>query len=200
MPIPSKHWVETTEPVRKIIERMEVRSETLRERIRDMLLLGELRSLVTAAHSIAPVDIQSIIKPIIEELDDKAAERKISVNINLQPTSVVSNERQLKILFLNIISNAVLYSRDGGTVEITATRDNRAVTVFIMDHGIGIKAEALPHIFDEYFRTKEASEFNKLSTGLGLAIVRQVAMTLGLKIRVESAENQGTTFAVTIPS
>lgn len=195
-----QHWNETSEPIRNIIERIEIRSETLRERIRDMLLLGELRSQVASAPSTGPVDLPAVIKSIVEELSDKAEERKLTVNVSMAPSvTVISNDKQLKILFLNLISNAILYSRAGGNVTITATRDGHSTTVSVADQGIGIKAEALPHIFVEYFRTKEASEFNKLSTGLGLAIVRQIAMTLGLKIRVESEENKGTTFSVTIP-
>jgi len=73
--------------------------------------------------------------------------------------------KQLGILFSNLVANAIFYSKEGGSVEVSARRNTGGIRVSISDHGIGIKAEALPHIFDEYYRAKEAARFDKLSTG-----------------------------------
>ena len=72
--------------------------------------------------------------------------------------------------------------------------------VTVEDHGIGIAADKLPRIFDEYYHTDEAARHNKRSTGLGLAIVRQVAQTHGIRVRVRSQAEAGTTFTLTFPS
>jgi signal transduction histidine kinase len=69
----------------------------------------------------------------------------------------------------------------------------------VQDRGIGIKEEALPHIFEEYYRTKEAARFNRHSTGLGLSIVKEIAQNLDLRIRVESEAGEGTIFRVYLP-
>jgi signal transduction histidine kinase len=187
-------------PIRGILERIEIRAETLRERIKDILLLGELRTLIEKPVSRVAVNLQSIINSAVEELAEKAEEKKITVSVSIPPATVVSNDKQLQILFLNLISNAILYSYDGGKVDISAKQENNSTCVSISDHGIGIRPESLPRIFDEYFRTREAAEFNKLSTGLGLTIVKQISINLNLKIRVSSVEKEGTTFEVIIPA
>ena len=72
--------------------------------------------------------------------------------------------------------------------------------VSVRDYGIGIREDALPNIFDEYYRTQEASRFNRESTGLGLAIVKVIAQRFGLSITVESEVGRGTQFIVRFPN
>lgn len=196
----AQHWNELSEPVREIIERIRIRSLCLSARIKDILILGDLRTQASQQIREARVDLPALIRDVIADLEDKAAERGIRVEFKALPVVLSSDHRQLSILFSNLIANAILYSRPGGYVTITVTPEDRQVNVAVADCGIGIGAEHLPHIFDEYYRTKEAAQFNKQSTGLGLAIVRQVAQNLGLGIRVASEPEQGSTFVVTIPA
>jgi signal transduction histidine kinase len=85
-------------------------------------------------------------------------------------------------------------------VELKAARAGSQVWFSVSDRGIGIKEEALPHIFEEYYRTKDAAHHNPDSTGLGLSIVREIARSCGWTIRVQSEVGQGTTFQVFIPT
>jgi two-component system phosphate regulon sensor histidine kinase PhoR len=104
------------------------------------------------------------------------------------------------MLFSNLLGNAVIYSHEGGTVRVRCTPlEPGGAKVEIEDQGIGIPAEKLPRIFEEYFRTNEAVRHNKQSSGLGLAIVRQVAEAHGIHIRVESRPGVGTIFRVHLP-
>ena len=99
----------------------------------------------------------------------------------------------LVILLDNLLSNAVHYSRDGQSVWVTCLlKPDGRIAVVVRDQGIGIPAEKLPFIFDDYFRTSEAAAYNKASTGLGLALVRQAALADNIGVRVESAAGQGT--------
>jgi signal transduction histidine kinase len=99
------------------------------------------------------------------------------------------------MLLLNLLSNAVIYSNRGNRVQVRCLPGaGNGPIVTIEDQGIGIPAEKLPRIFEEYYRTAEAVRHNKESTGLGLAIVRRVAETHGIQIRVESAAGVGTKF------
>lgn len=196
----ASHWSEVPESVQEIVERIEVRAMTLSERINDILILGDLRSKATQEVQVVPVDLQSALHQVIEDLGEKAREREVAINVNVPTIAVPGEPRQIAVLFSNLIANAILYSYTGGTVDVTAAEDGERIVVRVADHGIGISDASLPRIFEEYYRSKEAARFNKLSTGLGLAIVRQVAQNMGYRIRVSSEEGKGSTFEVSIPA
>lgn len=104
------------------------------------------------------------------------------------------------MLLDNLLSNAVFYSHEGGDVFIECDRPAGAgPTVTIEDHGIGIPEHKLPLIFNEYYRTDEASRFNKESTGLGLTIVKHIAQQHGIGVSVESRVDEGTKFVLRMP-
>jgi len=117
-----------------------------------------------------------------------------------QPTRTKGVEDHLKMLFSNLLSNAVLYSYKGGRVGVQCSREDpsRAV-VAISDEGIGIAAKKLPRIFDEHYRTNEAVRHNKESSGLGLAIVKHVTELHGIRLQVQTQPGAGTTFKLWFP-
>lgn len=188
------------EEAQRILDRIQAKGHVLSERIREMLLLGELKSPNAQSDHIEDVDVRSLLAGVVDSLADKAKSRSIAVRLESPALSVASNKQLLAILFSNLVANAVLYSEENGVVTVKASVSGNTVSVSVADHGIGIRAEALPHVFDEYYRTKEAAEFNRQSTGLGLAIVKTVAEKLDLKLRVASGEGEGTTFRVVLPA
>ncbi|MFH1006153.1 MAG: HAMP domain-containing sensor histidine kinase [Candidatus Latescibacterota bacterium] len=194
-----QYWDEIPESVRTIIERIEVRAQTLSERIKQILVLGDLRSQISLEDRAVPLDLHAVIADVIEDLSEKAKARGISLDVRVSPATVPGNAKQLTMLFSNLVANAISYSHEGGRVEVSAREDAEAIHVSVSDHGIGIKEEGLPHIFEEYYRTEEAARFNSLSTGLGLAIVKETAANLGLGIKVSSELGKGTTFEVRVP-
>ncbi len=194
-----KYWDETPEPVKNIINRIHVRAQTLSERIRDILILGDLESIKAAATCIDPVDLQDTLRKVLDGPVERGKARNITLDLECAPITVLSNQKQLVMLFSNIVANAVFYSHENSRISITVQEDANEVHVRISDQGIGISPEALPHIFEWYYRSKEGAQFNKLSTGLGLAIVGKIADNLKLRIKVESEQNKGTVFTVSIP-
>lgn len=191
------HWDDITPSVRDVIERIEVRAQTLSERIKDILALGDLRSRVKTENEL--VVLKPLLEAVVDDVKEKAGDKEVSIKIKGPPAELRSDKKQLAILFGNLVANAVLYSHDGGRVEVTVSRRGGEVCVSVSDNGIGIREDVLPHIFEEYFRANEAARFNKLSTGLGLAIVKRIAQNLGLKITVSSEFEKGTTFEIRIP-
>jgi signal transduction histidine kinase len=192
------HWDETPECVREIIGKIDARSMTLRARIGDILTLGSLRSSQPAERVVGPVNLRGLLDAVLQDVQGLALDKKVSVEL-AGTASVVSDTRQLKILFSNLISNAVVYSREGGTVEVGIEEESTRVIVRVADHGIGISDKALPRVFEDFYRAQEAASFNPNSTGLGLAIVRQVARNLRFAIEVDSEQGKGTTFRVLVP-
>lgn len=194
------HWNDTPECVREIIGKIDKRSMSLRARIGDILTLGSLRSEPADAVPPEPVKLGELLESILQELQGMAEEKQVTLELPACEAVVSSNRKQLKILFLNLVSNAIAYSNNGGRVDIGIDKDAARTLVRVADHGIGISDQALPRIFDDFYRTPEAAAFNPNSTGLGLAIVRQIALNLSLAISVESERNMGTTFHVLIPT
>lgn len=194
------HWAEVPEAVRQIIAKINTRSAALRARIGDILMLGNLRSDKAEKYAASQVSLRDLLNAIIQDVQDLAAGRKVSVILSPGDAAVSSDPEKLKILFANLISNAIVYSREEGTVEVVVDRNASGVRVSVTDHGIGISEQALPHVFEDFYRTQEASAFNPASTGLGLAIVRQIAFRLGLTITVESEKDKGSVFRVVFPA
>jgi signal transduction histidine kinase len=167
--------------------------------IQEMLQLANLQS---ADEQPAPVrlDVAEIVRWAITRVGATAQERRVAVDERLESAHVVAVEDHLKMLMTNIIANAVVYSSEGGIVRIQCRAEPQAgPVVTVEDEGIGITAEKLPRIFDDYYRTEEAVRHNKDSTGLGLAIVRHVALSHGIRVQVESAPGRGTRFTLRFP-
>jgi signal transduction histidine kinase len=194
-----QHWRDIPAQVRVIIEQIDLRAQTLRERIRAILTLGDLKSRSLAQRKSVPVNMGEIIRAAHEEVRGRAEVRGISLTIKVPDVTVNGDKDQFVMLFSNLLANAVLYSHEGGTVEVAAEQTKTALRVRVRDQGIGIREDALPRIFEDYFRTSEAARFNRQSTGLGLAIVKEIARNHGLGIIVRSEMNEGTEFEVIIP-
>ncbi len=192
-------WNELPESARDIIDRIEERAQVLSERIREILILGDLRSNNSSEVKLVPVDLRSVMDKVLDELEDKALSRRILLDIQVPSITVFGNMKHLTVLFCNLVANAILYSYEGGRVNVSVKQEEENVHVAVSDQGIGIRDDALAHIFDDYFRTKEGAKFNRMSTGLGLAIVKKIAQKSGLRISVTSEQEKGTTFQVAIP-
>ena len=106
---------------------------------------------------------------------------------------------QLLNLFANLLVNAIKYS--GPVVEICVTlrRQDGAIALVVADNGIGMKAEEREKIFEEFYRAPRAKALIEDGSGLGLAIVKRIVERHAGDIRVESSEQVGTTFTVTLP-
>jgi signal transduction histidine kinase len=148
-----------------------------------------------------PLDLAEIIKWCLAQVQPTAEKNGVKLDANLQSAQITANEDCMKMLFSNVISNAILYSHQNAHVSVECQpRTDSGPMAFVEDHGIGIFPEKIDKIFDEYYRTDEAVTHNKNSNGLGLAIVRHVAQIHRLSIRVASTPNVGTRFEILFPS
>lgn len=186
--------------VREIIRRIDERSRWLSFEIQEMLQLADLRSTTQESLNWVEVNLTEMLRWCIDQIRPMAQERKIRFDIAMEPTPALVVEDHIKMLFRNLLANAISYSYENGIVRVTCKSDSqKRPLVTIEDFGIGIPKEKLSKIFDEYYRTNEALQHNKISTGLGLAIVRHVAETHRIRVRVESQEGAGTKFSLLFP-
>jgi two-component system phosphate regulon sensor histidine kinase PhoR len=193
------NWNEMSESLQLLIKKIESNSRVLRGRISEILTLGSLRSGKTSDKKDGTVNLTDLLKEVMGELQGLAESKHVTVRFDAADVGTVfSDSGQLKILFRNLLSNAISYSREGGEVDVEIGFSPRPSVLFT-DHGIGIAPNALPRIFEDFYRSEDAAAFNPKSTGLGLAIVRQVAGNLQLVIDVDSTENVGTSFRIQFP-
>jgi signal transduction histidine kinase len=99
----------------------------------------------------------------------------------------------------NLISNSIRYSPGGATITIIPFYKQTTYGFSVSDTGIGISKEDLNKIFDEFYRSKNARDMERLGTGLGLSLVKQIVEQCGGKISVESEPGKGSTFTVEMP-
>jgi signal transduction histidine kinase len=98
------------------------------------------------------------------------------------------------------VGNAVKYTPTGGRVTVSMCQAGGEIQVAVTDTGIGIPPEALPHLFEEFYRAPNARALNAVGTGLGLAIVKELVDRYKGRITVESTPGKGSTFTVVLPA
>jgi len=99
----------------------------------------------------------------------------------------------------NLVSNAIKFSEDGGTIMVRARVEGPELVVSVQDQGIGIAPEALPHLFERFCQVNGTGTRQRGGTGLGLYISRQIVEAHGGRIWVESRVGRGSTFSFAIP-
>ena len=184
----------------EVMERIFTRSRRLGNEIQEMLQLSNLETVDVTHLNREDVDLLEIFDWCKLQVKILSEKKGIMLEEDLQPVVVTSNKDQMKMLFGNLLTNAVTYSHQHGHVFIQCRNSlKEGPLVVIEDHGIGISEEKISKIFNEYYRTDEAVLHNKNSSGLGLAIVKHVAMTNHIHIRVESSPGKGTKFILRFP-
>jgi PAS domain S-box-containing protein len=170
-----------------------------KELINDLLIAGRLESgnmkLEAASMDLMPTVFESAraVKPI-------ANKRRISIVVNSKYSSlqILGDNGGLQQVFINLITNAVKFSPEGGVVDVKVVSTNKNVQIAISDQGLGIPTEAIPHLFERFYRAKNVTIAEIPGSGIGLYIVKSIVEELGGRIAVESVINQGTTFIVTL--
>lgn len=184
----------------RVAEKIAQRSVLMSEQIQSMLQLANLRSESQLLPEPEDVDLAEVVESLVRRVEPTARQRQISIETELRPAPISTRSDHLSMILDNLLTNAVNYSQDGQTVQVTLQEaDGNHVSLMIRDRGIGIPAEKLPHIFDDYYRTDEAARHYHFSTGLGLAVVRDAARACGIGVRVETASGWGTRVWLNIP-
>ncbi len=176
------------------------------EVIRLTRLVGDLRDLSLAevgGLSIKPVELRiaELLETLIGHLEPVAEAKEIQL-VGEIPASlpvIMADPDRLRQVFINLISNALHHTPEGGRVQVTAWHDQTRVHVRVCDTGPGIPEEDIPHIFDRFYRPDKSRTRATGGSGLGLAIVRSLVELHHGKVQVESSGGQGICFVVKIP-
>ncbi|MDO8733755.1 MAG: HAMP domain-containing sensor histidine kinase [Elusimicrobiota bacterium] len=197
-----------SQKTREMVARAEQRSRAVLHFVKDLLDLSKMRADKKLDKK--PIPLSEIVTKVIEQLKPRMEEKKLSfVGANLfaqkggqaHPCVISANPDAMEQLFTNLLVNAIRYTPWGGkiTVGCQPSTVNGFIQVSIEDTGIGIPQEDLPHIFEDFYRAKNAEQTEKDGTGLGLSIVKQIVNAHGGEIRVESQVGKGSKFFITLP-
>ncbi len=146
------------------------------------------------------VNLKHLLSELSQDVEVLARDKGLHLSLNpAEDLTIKGDKVKLRQLFLNILENAVRYTPSGGAIAESLTGKDGAAVVAIMDTGIGIPAEHLPHIFERFYRVDKARSRAEGGTGLGLAIAKYIAEAHNGKIEVESVPGKGSTFRVIIP-
>jgi two-component system phosphate regulon sensor histidine kinase PhoR len=168
--------------------------------IRDLVSLaaGKASELVPEE---GPLVLHSCVEQVVLLLQPWAEEKGVILTCDpcREELVVWASEEGLERIFTNLVDNALKYTPSGGRVTVSLSRVEGEAQVQVMDNGIGIPSESLPHLFEEFYRAPNARTVEAVGTGLGLTIAKDLAHHYGGRIDVESTLGQGTTFTVTLP-
>ncbi len=178
-----------------------IRSEA--ERISEMANnFLDLARLQSGRASLArdPVDLNTVIQLSVNVIKPQADEKGIIISLDVpeRVPPVIGDAQRLHQALLNLLSNAVKYSPQGSQITVRARHEKNQLSVSVSDKGPGIPPEALPNIFDRFYRVP-GTERQITGTGLGLTITQQIIEAHGGEITVESELGKGTTFTFTLP-
>ena len=170
--------------------------------ISDLLTLSALSETQNYFKPSEQIDVRKMLESLVDRMGLQAKKKNQSLTYNtINDIPVIKGDYGgLERVFINIISNALKYTRDGGTIEVFSSRVYSDITVKIKDNGIGIPEDSLPHIFDRFYRVDRARSRDTGGTGLGLAIAKQTLESCFKgKIKITSEVGVGTEVTITIP-
>ena len=172
---------------------------------RETKIINDLLSMVkmereNAVMNVSQVNINELVESILKRLRPIAKKREIEVVFeSFHPIVAEVDETKLSLALNNLVENAIKYNNDNGWVKVSLNADHKFFFVKVMDGGVGIPEDAIPHIFDRFYRVDKARSRETGGTGLGLAITMKVVQLHGGWIKVESKKGEGSTFLVRIP-
>jgi len=196
-----EHFGKLNDPQREFVDQVENSGKHLLELISGLLDVAKIDS------GSMMVDLK-VCKPyelflsVVGLIQPQLVEKKIILNQLIDPTAevIVCDIRKVKQIMVNLISNAIKYTPDNGTIEITLTRDKKYTKIIVSDNGIGISKKDQDIIFNEFAQANRIRDEALGGTGIGLALSRRLVELHGGEIGVTSEENKGSKFWFTIPN
>lgn len=167
--------------------------------INDLLALVRLDKNATELN-ISSVNINNLIEQILKRVRPIAKTRSIEIIFeSFRPVTAEVDETKLSLAVTNLVENGVKYNNDGGWVRVSLNADHKYFYIKVSDSGVGIPKDALPRVFERFYRVDKARSRETGGTGLGLAITKNVVQLHHGGIRLESTLGEGTTFLIRIP-
>ena len=146
-------------------------------------------------------DIVPLVRNIVASFEGQCSKKKVTLDVLFGEKSYIVNGDQMKLqqVLYNLIDNAIKFSHNNSSINISVTDRNDKIFVSVKDSGIGIPKDSINKIWDNFYKTDISRGKDKTGTGLGLAIVKEVITSHNENINVISTEGVGTEFIFTLP-
>ena len=174
--------------------------DAMNKMVEDLLTLTRVESgrMTLKAKLINTADL---LNDVISHHAEQLIQRNIHLHLDVQPEGLTlrTDYRAMTTILSNIISNAVKYCNDSGSINISSRRQGDATIIQVTNTGHGIPRHELDQVFKQFYRGSDAQQHHTKGFGLGLAIVHQFAEIIGATVTMESDSEQPTTITLTIP-
>ena len=145
-------------------------------------------------------DLQAMVKTTAEQMKLLADEKQITMRSDSSgPVYSFGDESRIKQVLVNLLDNGIKYSREGGQVVTTVRTEDGTAVLTVSDDGVGIPVDALPYVFERFYRAEKARPRGTAGAGLGLSIVQAICRAHGGTVSVTSTEGKGTSVQVRLP-
>jgi signal transduction histidine kinase len=148
----------------------------------------------------ARFDLAELVKTTAEQMSLLAEDKGIAIACDAETEVPVQGDRaRLKQVVVNLLDNAIKYTPEKGAIQMRVHTLNGDAVLEVEDNGIGISREALPHVFDRFYRVDQTRSGDSGSAGLGLSIVKSICAAHGAQVEAISVPARGSRFQVKLP-
>lgn len=191
---------ELNEKQADLVIRARRRIQYLQTLVDDLLDLAAGKADVLVSTERGLISLPSVLREVQERFEASAREKGLTLCLECpsEALEVWGERHELDRVLSNLVSNAIKYTLEG-QVCVRLEEAGGSARITVADSGIGIPQEALPQLFQEFFRAKNAKALEETGTGLGLSIVQDLVHRYGGEIDVHSVEGEGSTFTLTLP-
>ena len=181
------------------IESVLEEAERLTQIVEGLLVMSRLEA-GESQMSKDPVNFGELVSNITEQMTLLAEDKSVTLVCEAgRDVMVAANELRLRQVVVNLLDNAIKYTPDGGKITVRVAAEPSWALLEVSDSGIGITREALPHVFERFYRSEQIQARKAGGTGLGLSMVQSIVEAHSGKVEVESHEGEGATFRVRLP-
>ena len=179
------------------LQLMHEQAQRMHRLVEDLLTLSRLESRETPV-SDELVDVRQLVREVADEARALSLGRH-QIDVELTPGFVLGSREELRSAFGNIVSNAVRYTPDGGTIALAWREDASGGRFEVSDTGLGVAPDHIPRLTERFYRVDKSRSRETGGTGLGLAIVKHVLLRHGGYLDVQSEVGHGSTFSAVLP-
>jgi signal transduction histidine kinase len=178
----------------EFVEKAHDRTSRLMEFVEDLLKLTNM--LLNKRFDTIDLKINSIVKEVVSQIQSFANEKNIKLKAKITDLPLIMSgiEVSIREAIYNVVYNAVKYTPNNGSVNVTVEKVSGKIKITVADNGFGIPPESIPRIFDEFYRAENIKD--QKGTGLGLSLVKAIIKRHSGKIDVQSTVNKGTVFTI----